>query len=215
MIYEDRHTLVNIRAGRDYLEMCRQKIIPAIRAAGGHHLVLATGLVGDPGNSFLQFTGYESFSAWEAAQGAFPPERQQYVEEEQVRLLRPVVPDPVVELPVEDRRPAYGYRRFFIDPASLADFVRYSREGVWPLFHARGCRMLGLWTPLAATSPMEILLITGYYGPGHWEATRLFSGKPDDVDQELWDRGRELGEKRSRLLVNRSWVRLFRAHHFD
>jgi hypothetical protein len=138
------------------------------------------------------------------------------IEEEEVRLLRGIASRPTGEaIPMEDRRASFGYRRFFIDRENLGEFVRCSEEGVWPLYHAAGCRVLGLWTPLAATAPMEIILMTGYDGPGHWQETRFFTGKPEGIDEEVWTKGRELGAARGAMMVRSSWVRIFRAHPID
>ena len=212
MIYEDRLTVVDGNRGREYLALCREKTLPAIRSAGGQVLCLVTGLIGEPGNAFRQVTAFADMEAWLAAQEIYTTSRGEMVESEQVRLLRQVayLPDGVPS--PEDRRACYGYRRFFIRRAVLDRFVQCSEEGVWPLHHAADCRILGLWTTLAATDPMEILLMTGYHGPGHWEETRFLHGKPEDIDEEVWRRGREMGAERNGLLVGSTWVRLFRAH---
>ena len=57
--------------------------------------------------------------------------------------------------------------------------------------------------------------MTGYHGPGHWEETRFFAGKPSGISDELWERGRNLTAERSSLLIRSSWVRIFRAHDID
>ncbi len=215
MIYEERYTTVGLRDVGEYLALCRRSIVPAIRAAGGQVLCLVTGMVGDPGNAVLMMTGYKDVTAWGDAQQCFGAERNHLIDTEHVRLLRQVaylprgVPEP------HDRRASYGYRRFFIDPISLDRFVECSEQGVWPLYHAVDCRVLGLWTPLESTFPMEILLMTGYHGPGHWEETRFFAGKPSGISDELWERGRSLGAERNSLLVRSSWVRIFRAYDID
>lgn len=212
MIYEDRYTAVNDKRGRDYLTLCREKTIPAIRFAGGQVLCLGTGLIGDPGNAFLQMTGFADLDAWRAAQQVYTTDREEMIESEQVRLLKQVayLPDGVPS--PEDRRACYSYRRFFIRRADLDRFVETSEKGVWPLYHAADCRILGLWTTLAATDPMEVLLMAGYHGPGHWEETRFFGGKPEDIDDEVWRKGREMGAERNGLRVGSTWVRLFRSH---
>jgi len=216
MIYEERYTTTGVRASQDYLAICRKELLPAVRARGGRVLCVTTGLVGDPVNSFLQMTAFEDLAAWQRAQDVYASGREELVDSEQVRLLRPVAYLPTGdEILAEDRRASFGYRRFFIAPDSLDEFVRCSEEGVWPLYHAAGCRILGLWTPLAATEPMEIVLMTGYHGPGHWEETRFFTGKPEGIDETLWTKGRELGAARNAMLVGSSWVRLFQAHPID
>ena len=211
MIYEDRYTLVDDRKGRDYRDLCREKMLPAIGSAGGQVLCLATGLVGEPANAFVQMTGFADLDSWHAAQEVFLSDREEMIETERVRLLRQVayLPDGVPAL--EDRRACYSYRRFFIRRAVLHRFVRCSEEGVWPLYYAADCRMLGLWTTLAVADPMEVLLMAGYHGPGHWEETRFFHGKPDGIDDEVWRKGREMGAERNSLRVGSTSVRLLRA----
>lgn len=216
MLYEERYTTTGVRLGRRYLEHCREKILPALRAGGGRVLCLTSGLIGDPDSSFLQMTAFEDMAAWQGARDIYATGREGLVESEEVRLLRPVASLPTGdEVAVENRRASYGYRRFFIEPDSLDDFVRCSEDGVWPWYHAAGCRILGLWTPLAGTEPQEIVLMTGYDGPGHWEETRFFGGKPESIDEALWTRGRKLGAERHALLVGNTAVRLFRAHPID
>ncbi len=212
MIYEDRYTVVDDKKVRDYLELCRKKKIPAIRSAGGQVLCLANGLVGEPGNTFRQMTGFTDIEAWQAAQEVYTTDREEMVESEQVRLLTQVayLPDGVPS--PEDRRACYSYRRFFIRRADRDRFVETSEKGVWPLYHAADCRILGLWTTLAAIDPMEILLMAGYHGPGHWEETRFIHGKPEGIDDKVWENGRAMGAERNTLRVGSTWVRLFRAH---
>jgi len=212
MIYEERYTVVDIKKGRDYLDTCRETVIPALRSAGGQVLCLVNGLVGDPANAFLQMTAFPDFDTWQAAQEAYSTGRDHLIESEQVRLLRQVAYLPKGAPAPEDRRASFGYRRFFIKRENLERFVECSEQGVWPLYHAAGCRILGLWTPLSVTDPMEIVLMTGYHGPGHWEETRFFEGKPDGIDDQVWEKGRSLGAERGGMLVDRSWVRIFRTH---
>jgi len=212
MIYEDRLTMADSRKARDYLALCREKTLPAVRSAGGQVLCLVTGLVGEPASASRQMTGFADLDAWQSAQEVYTTGREEMVESEEVRLLRQVAYLPRGVPSPEDRRACFGYRRFFIRRANLDRFVHCSEEGVWPLYHAADCRILGLWTPLAVTDPMEILLMTGYHGPGHWEETRFPSGKPEGIDEGVWQRGRELGAERNGLLVGSTWVRLFRAH---
>ena len=70
--------------------------------------------------------------------------------------------------------------------------------------------MLGLWTTVAATSPMEIVLLTGYYGPAHWEETRAYQDEPlEGIDPEVWGT-QQVGSSPRRLLTTRTWVRLMR-----
>lgn len=212
MIYEERYTIVNIGHVQDYLHFCRDIMCPAMQAAGGQVLVLLTGLIGDPHTALLQITGFTNLTSWQTAQESLKTGREELVHSEEVRLLRPIASRPKEIIPPEDRRPVYSYRRLFINPADLPKFVHYSEDGVWPLYEAADCRILGLWTPLAATNPLEIVLMTGYHGPGHWEETRFFQGKPEGLDEEIWKRGQDMGRQRGQLSVRGSWVRLWRAY---
>ena len=35
----------------------------------------------------------------------------------------------------------------------------------------RAC-ILGMWTTITSITPMEVILLTGYHSPSHWEQTR-------------------------------------------
>ena len=105
----------------------------------------------------------------------------------------------------------YGCRRFIIDPADVSDFVDSSENGIWPRIESQGACILGLWTTIARTQPMEILLLTTYHSISHWEETRVTSRQQDNVDQDLRQRESPLRERRADL-SERTWVRLMRAH---
>ena len=68
MIYEDRLTMADSKKARDYLALCREKTLPAVRSAGGQVLCLVTGLVGEAGNAFRQMTGFADIGTWQSAQ---------------------------------------------------------------------------------------------------------------------------------------------------
>ena len=70
--------------------------------------------------------------------------------------------------------------------------------------------MLGLWATLAETDPLEVVLMTGYNGPGHWEETRDDRPMPETFDAGLWERNMELRAIRSRITI-KSVVCLMRA----
>ena len=61
------------------------------------------------------------------------------------------------------------------------------------------------------TQPMEILLLTGYHSPTHWEETRVTSSQQTSVDEEL--RQQESPLRNRRLDISqKTWVRLMQAH---
>ena len=132
------------------------------------------------------------------------------VEREEARLLKAIADRPKPHVPPEDRRAVYGYRRFFIHPGDLEEFIFLSREGVWPRVEAQGANILGLWTTLATTDPLEAVLLTGYHGPSHWEATRVTSPKPEEMSPELWETSLRRRERRVEISL-KQWVCLMSA----
>ncbi len=211
-LYEERFTQVALGATGDYLKYYREHIVPFLSANKGRALLVLTGLIGDPANSVLQISRFQDLDSWQKAQKTFPNTGKNLVENESVRLLRSIASRPKAVIPKEDHRPVYGYRRLFIDPGDLDKFVEYSEKGVWPLYEACDCPVFGLFSPVWATNPLEIVLMGSYRGPGHWEETRFISGKPANVSDEIWETGRDMNIKRSRLSVRGSWVRLWTSH---
>jgi hypothetical protein len=81
----------------------------------------------------------------------------------------------------------------------------------WPRGESQGVCVLGLWTTIAATQPMEILLLTGYHSPSHWEETRVTSRQQENVDQALRQKESPLRDRRVEI-SQQTWVSLMRAH---
>jgi len=212
MIYEERYTYTVIRGTRDYLAFFRGKMAPAMRAAGGEPLLFLTGMVGDRDNAVLQICRFPDLASWEAAQKDLTSGREKVVESDEVRLLRSVASRPKAVIPPEDRRACYSYRKLFINPSDLPQFVEDSEKGVWPLYEAADCRIFGLFTTVAATNPLELILMTGYNSPSHWWETRFVEGKPPAIENKTYEQGRRLGANRNTLGVRGSWVRLWRPH---
>lgn len=211
MIYEERLTLTHSKSAEAYLKYCQTDRQAQLRAAGGQPLCLLSGLIGDPANQYLQITAFEDLRAWEGAQAKVAPSPAELVESESARLLRPIASRPKPVVPQADRRAVYGCRRFFIDPANLSDFVNSSENGIWPRVESQGACILGLWTTVATTQPMEVLLLTGYRSPTHWEETRVTSRQQEDVDQALRQQESPLRDRRVDI-SQQTWVRLMRAH---
>jgi hypothetical protein len=214
MLYEERTTQVRQGAAGDYVRWHRQDHRGVIHDNGGRLLCMMSGLIGAPATELLQVTRYPDFEAWERAQSVVSPRRAELVEGEEVRLLRAIAARPKETLPDEDRRAVYGYRRFFTRAADLDEFAYCSGDGVWPRIEAQGACILGLWTTVASTEPQEVVLLTGYHGPAHWEETRGSLPMPEGFDPELWERGQRLGARRNELTL-KSWVKLLRALELD
>ena len=214
MIYEERNITLRLGRLQDYLQYFRDDLRPGLNDAGGRVVRLLGGLIGDPPTQLLQITAYEQLANWHDAQNCFLKERSEYVDREEVRLLRSVASRPKDPVSPKDSRPIYAYRRLFITPEGLPEFVRCSEEGVWPCMEVLGARVLGLWTTVAATEPFEIILATGYKDFAHWEDTRFDRVLPQGIDKELWEHGRALGVLRRQLTLTSS-ARLMRFIDLD
>jgi hypothetical protein len=210
MIYEERFTNLTRGSMGEYARRLREVERTVVHDNGGRVLCLMSGLIGSPANELLQVARYPDYASWQAAQAARPGGLEGLVESEEVRLLRAIAARPKDVLPPEDRRTVYGFRRFFTRAADLDEFAHCSGEGVWPRIEAQGACILGLWTTIAATDPQEVILLTGYHGPAHWEETRGNLPMPEGFDPELWERGRRLGARRGELTL-KSWVKLMTA----
>ena len=213
MIYEER--TVSVRRGRtqDYTKIFREQVKPAIEAEGGEVLRLVSGLIGAPATELIGISRFADFAAWERAQErvtANRPDTGDFVDSEQVRLLKSIASRPKQTIPAEDRRVVFGYRRFFIEPKDLDDFVRYSEDGIWPRVEAEGASVLGLWTPLASTAPLEIVLLTGYHSATNWEQTRVNQPMPDHFDEEMRQKCTEMYKLRYEIPY-KTWVQLMQA----
>jgi hypothetical protein len=75
---------------------------------------------------------------------------------------------------------------------------------VWPRMEAQGACILRRRRTAAATDPQEVVLLTGYHGPGHWEETRGNLPMPEGFDKGLWEQGERLGARRNQLTL-KSW----------
>ena len=209
MIYEERRIIAKRGKADAYADLVRQSIKPAFEANGGEVIALVQGLIGAPIEEIIQVTRFPDLGHWQKAQETLSIGRMELIESEETRVMRSIASRPKPVIPAEDSRAVYGYRRFFIDPEDHDDFVRYSEEGIWPRIEWQGACILGLWSPIAATSPQEIVLMTGYHGPAHWEETRTIQARPTEYDESSWERIREMHTARRQLPL-RSWVCLMR-----
>ncbi|MDE2688269.1 MAG: hypothetical protein OXI16_12340 [Chloroflexota bacterium] len=210
MIYEERRVIVDAKRLNEYLSACQSDLFPAIRDAGGDVICQLSGLIGNPQNELVQITVWQSTDDWQDFQ-AIDTGLSDMVQSEAVRLLRAISLRPKAEIPAEDRRPVYGFRRFFIEPPDLDEFVHCSENGIWPRIESMGACILGLWTTVAATNPQEIVLATGYHSPSNWEYTRYGDERPEGVDETLWRNEEALRRRRIEMSL-KSWVCLMRAH---
>ena len=207
MLYEERRTTLKRGQLEAYAAHLREVVKPSL--PGGEILCLLSAVIGGPVESVLQMTRYADYDAWLQAQSAYGPDRMELVADEEVRLLRSISIRPKTVIEDADMRPFYGHRRFHIDPSDLDEFVHCSENGIWLRIESQGASILGLWTTLASTSPLEVTLLTGYHDPAHWEATRQYDGRPDGMDEAMWEHSLGLHRRRSELPL-KTWVRLMR-----
>ncbi|HJO82632.1 MAG: hypothetical protein QGG34_08415 [SAR202 cluster bacterium] len=209
MIYEERR--ITLKRGQldAFTEHFTRNVKPALTESEGEVLCTLSAVIGDPTEELLQVTRYPDIERWERAQSAYDESRMALSDSEDVRLLRSVSSRPKHVVTPDDMRAFYGHRRFFISPTDLDEFVEHSQNGIWPRIEAQGASILGLWTPIAATAPQEIILLTGYHGPAHWEETRQKPTLPKGVEQGVWTLGTKARTGRSDITI-RTWVRLMR-----
>ena len=207
-IYEQRQLTLHKGALDAYVQHARNDIWPLVREQGGEVLCLLSGLIGYPIEEVVQVVRFPGLDAWNNFQNVFPGNPM--AEREEARLLKAIADRPKSHIPMEDRRTVYGYRRFFIHPADLEEFLSLTCDGVWPRVEAQDARILGLWSTLAATDPLEIVLLTGYHGPSHWEATRVTSPRPEEMTREFWEDSARQRERRFEISLNQ-WVCLMNA----
>ncbi len=210
MIYEERRIVTKQGKTDEYVKRFREQMESSPESERGEVLRLVAGLIGVPAAELLSVTRFPDIAAWEKAQGRASLDRMELVESEEVRLLRSVASRPKAVIPDEDGRAVYGYRRFWIDPADLDDFVRYSEEGIWPRIEAQGACIFGLWTLVASTAPLEVVLMTGYHGPAHWEQTRSSQPPPASFDEQAVEQSRQMYVSRYELPLQ-SLVQLMRT----
>ena len=210
LVYEQRQATLRPGGLEEYVKHAREQVWPALRDQGAKVLCLVNGLIGLPPEEVIQVTRFPDISAWSLWQSHSLSAGNGLVEQEEVRLLKPVESRPKLHLPNEDKRAVYGYRRFFIRPADLDELVHDSEDGIWPRIETQGARVLGLWTTLAATDPLEVVLMTGYHGPAHWEETRVTRPKPEDVASNLWEGDLKLRARCEQITI-KGWVCLMRA----
>ncbi len=201
-IYELRHTTLRSGTLDEYLLQVRTP------AEGGKTVCVLSGLIGYPPEEIVRMTRYSGIGAWQQAQ--VNAEITGLAEREEVRLMRSISSRPKPVVPPEDRRSVYGYRRFFIRPGDLDEVVHDSQDGVWPRIESQGACILGLWATVAATDPLEIVLLTGYHSPAHWQETRQNRDMPENMDPQLWETSRQLRARRAQLAI-RNWVCLMQA----
>ncbi len=207
LIYEARSTSLKHGALPDFLGQVASGEYLGLHRAGGEVLKVMGTIIGAPETDVLRVTSFKDIASWEASVAEY--ERSPLVESETVRLMRPIAVRPLAVIPDEHHRDFFGYRRFYVDPSDLDEVVEMSEDGVWPRIEQQDARILGLWKTVGSAYPLEVTLLTGYHSPSHWEATRVWTGRPDNISDEEWESSRRRRDRRAEITKSQ-WVHLMR-----
>ncbi len=196
-IYEERMTTVRQTSGMDnkplekYISSCKNDFFPEIENRGARVICLLQGVIGIPRNIFLQITRYSDVETYHKIQIKKTRKEIALVENEQVKILTSITSRPKDPFPIDDYRPIYSNRVFYIHKKDIEQCADLSYNKVWPLYEAWGCSVLGLFSSLSFERLHAIKLFAGYKSISHWEETRKLTGiKPDDIDKTLWEEGK-------------------------
>ena len=138
MVSEERKTIIKKGSESKYLSNCKSQVWPSLKSHGGEVICLMRGHISLTPTTLAQITSYNDIHSWDGSQDLWPSLREQFVERESVRLLKPVSLRPKKMIPIEDRRPVYEHRKFIISPDDLSEFVTCSENNIWPRIESTG-----------------------------------------------------------------------------
>lgn len=210
MLYEVRRLVAERGAGPRLRAALLDQVWPTLEGAGIQPLCLLNGLIGVSAEEHLFVIGYQDSNAWQTAQPVLPLPPPELVSAQDTRLYTPSEVRPKAAIPVEDRRAVYGVRRFRTGASDWPAFVRSSASGIWPRIERQGACILGLFREASAADPLDVLLLTGYHGPAHWQDTRTTSGRPAGMPAALWQADTAARTERGGLTLD-SYVALMTA----
>lgn len=222
MIFEEKRLRLNqssqidISGIKKYLSLFREDIRPDIEEKNGRVICLIQGIVGSPTNEFLQITRFPDLKTYQQMQPILNNKGASLLESKEVRLFKSITSRPKDPLPIEDCRPIYSDRRFFIRKNDIEKCADLSENVIWPLYEAWGCRVLGLFTTLVPTEIQEVMMFAGYNSIAHWEETRNigFAPRPKTIPQKIWKEGKKAVINRAELTL-RSNVSLMKTSYLS
>lgn len=195
-LYEQRITQISQKSQTDinplkeYVANCRNDYFLDLEKAGAKVICLFQGVIGIPTNVFLQLTRYSNFEEYHKIQINLNRNKRELIDNEQVSFLTNITPYPKDPFPIEDDRPIYSNRSFFIHKKDINLCAELSYEKVWPLYESWGCGILGLFSSLSYENLHKIKLFAGYKSISHWEKTRDIVGvRPEEIDAAIWEQG--------------------------
>ncbi len=169
--YDYRTIRVAPHSWRRVGEQVRQKVGPAISAAGGTLYGVWTGQIGLGADEGMLITAWPDRNSLERSSQLGVEGIDDLLEQRAERLIatvRPVSPEPPLASGV------YAHRWFDIREESWPEFLRLS-EAAWPDFEARhGARIVGFFRSLDVEAPeARVLLLTNYPSLAVWESSRM------------------------------------------
>ena len=217
-IFEERRlrlkqsSQIDISGIKKYLSLFHGDIRPRIEENNGKTICVLQGIVGSPTNELLQITRFPDFNTYQQMQNILDNKGASLLESKEVRLFKSMTSRPKDPFPIEDSRPIYSDRRFFVRNYDINKCADLSENVIWPLYEAWGCRVLGLFTTIVPTEIQEVMMFAGYNSIAHWEETRNigFAPRPKTIPQKIWKKGKKAVINRAELTL-RSTVSLMKA----
>ena len=207
-IFEERMTTIrqtsqmDINSLREYVSYCKSDYFPELEKDGAKVICLFQGVVGIPTNVYLQLTSYPNLNTYYKLQSQIRRKKGDLIKDERIKFFKTITSYPKDPFPLEDSRPIYSNRAFYIQKKDIELYADLSFKKVWPLYEAWGCGILGLFSSLAYELLHEIKLFAGYKSIAHWEQTRNLAGsRPDLIDYKVWEEGRNAVFQRAELTL--------------
>jgi len=211
LIFEERMTtvrqisLMDSYSLRKYIRYCKNRSFPELENKGAKVICLLQGVIGTPNNVFIQITRYPDIKTYYNIQTQIIRKERDLIESEQVKFFIAITSRPKDPFPIADHCPFYSNRAFFIRKKDIEQHADLTDKKVWPLYEAWGVSVLGLFSSLTYEALHEIKLFAGYKSIAHWEETRNLTGvKPDNIEKDVWEEGKNAVFKRAELTMKSS-----------
>ncbi|MHA2282873.1 MAG: hypothetical protein ACXAC5_18685 [Promethearchaeota archaeon] len=207
-IYEKRMTTIrqtsqmDVNSLREYVSCCKSDYFQELEKLGAKVICLFQGVIGIPTNVYLQITQYPDLNKYYNIQTQISRKKENLIESEHIKFFKAITSYPKDPFPLEDIRPIYSNRSFFIQKKDIQLYADLSYKKVWPLYEVWDCGILGLFSSLAFEHLHEIKLFAGYKSIAHWEETRNLAGaRPNVIDNRIWEEGRNAVFQRAELTL--------------
>ena len=217
-IFEERRirlkqsSQVDISGIKKYLSLFHEELKPRIEEKNGRVICLLQGIVGSPTNEFLQVTRFPDLNTYQQMQPILNNKGKSLLKSKETRLFKSISSRPKDPLPIEDCRPIYSDRRFFLRNYDVEKCADLSENLIWPLYEGWGVRVLGIFLTLLTGEIQEGMMFAGYNSIAHWEETRNIGSAPrvKSIPSKIWREGKKAVIRRAELTL-RSTVSLMKA----